>query len=108
MNESSHRKQKSSSQRVSRKGTVLSHTKRGGLDRLKSRVSRRVQDSKLFKKGKKVYEKIKGHYDAVEPGTKATVKHYAKKGYETYKKKRAQSERIEKSRKEWQERSKSK
>ena len=62
----------------------------------------------VFKKGKKVYEKIKGHYDAVEPGTKATVKHYAKKGYETYKKKRAMSERIEKSRKEWQERSKSK
>ena len=107
MHESSKHKQKSSHKRVNHKGSLFSHTKRrGGLDRLKERVSRRAKS--VYEKGEKVYKKIKGHYDAVEPGTKATVKHYAKKGYETYKKKRAQSERIEKSRKEWQERSKSK
>ena len=106
MNESANHKQKSSHQRVSRKSAVLSNGKRRGLDRLKDRVSRRVKDSKLYKKGKKVYEKAKGYYDALDPSTKATIKHYATKGYETYKKKRAQSERIEKNRKEWQKISK--
>ena len=108
MNESSKHKQKSTHKRVGHKGSLLSNAKRRGLDRLKDRISRRVQDSKLYKKGKKVYDKAKGLYDSVDDATKATVKHYAKKGYETYKKKRAQSERIEQNRKEWQNRSKSK
>lgn len=108
MNEFTKHKQKSTHKRVGHKGSILSNAKRRGLDRLKDRISTRVKDSKLYKKGKKVYDKAKGYYDALDPSTKATVKHYAKKGYETYKKKRAQSERIEQNRKEWQERSKSK
>ena len=103
MHESSKHKQKSSNKRVNHKGSLFSHTKRrGGLDRLKERVSRRAKSA--YDKGEKIYKKAKELYDSVDPSTKAI----AKKGYESYKKKRAQSERIEKSRKEWQERSKSK
>lgn len=102
MNESSKYSKKSSHKRVSHKGSVFSNTKRGGLDRLKKRISGRAKS--VYDKGEKVYKKAKELYDSVDPSTKAIVK----KGYETYKKKRAQSERIEKNRKEWQERSKSK
>lgn len=104
MNESSKYSKKSSHRRVSHKGSLFSNTKRGGLDRLKKRISGRAKSA--YDKGKKVYEKAKGYYDALDPSTKATIKHYATKGYETYKKKRAQSERIEKNRKEWQKISK--
>lgn len=107
MNESSHRKQKSSHKRVNHKGSIFSHSKRrGGLDRLKERVSRRAKSA--YDKGEKVYKKAKRLYDSVDDASKEMITRVAKKGYETYKKKRAQSERIEKSRKEWQERSKSK
>jgi hypothetical protein len=97
MNESSKPKQKSSHKRVSHKGSLFSHTKRrGGLDRLKERVSRRAKST--FEKGKKVYEKAKGLYDSVDDADKAMITRIAKKGYDTYKKRRALSERIEKNR----------
>lgn len=96
MHESSHRKQKSTHKRVNHKGSIFSHTNRRGLDRLKERVSRRAKSD--YDKGEKIYKKAKELYDSVDPTTKSIVK----KGYESYKKKRAQSERIEKNRKEWQ------
>jgi hypothetical protein len=96
MNESSKHKQKSTHKRVGHKGSLFSNTKRGGLDRLKKRISGRAKSA--YDKGEKVYKKAKELYDSVDPSTKSIVK----KGYESYKKKRAQSERIEKNRKEWQ------
>ena len=96
MNESSKYSKKSSHRRVSHKGSLFSNTKRGGLGGLKKRISGRAKSA--YDKGEKVYKKVKGLYDSVDDAGKEMITRVAKKGYDTYKKRRALSERIEKNR----------